>query len=85
MAKYWELLKPNAKAVSVTEFLLSLSRTQAASIFLRKIYSRGPRETKTAIQSCLPSCMAFICFRNTGPWVVANSFTELQKPGFAKT
>jgi hypothetical protein len=36
-AKYWELLKPSAKATSVTESLPPLSCTQAASIFLRKI------------------------------------------------
>src|SRR6266481_5421832 len=41
VAKYWELLKPSEKAMSVTESLPFLSCTQAASIFLRKIYSPG--------------------------------------------
>jgi hypothetical protein len=44
----------------------------------------GPREMKTAIKPWLPSCTAYIYFRSTGAWVMASSFTEPQKPGFAK-
>ena len=44
----------------------------------------GLHETKTSIQLWLPSCTAFIYFRSAGAWVMANSFTEPQKLGFAK-